>query len=92
MNLMGRAKTLWSHTRDMRVDVSRGLVKYTVPIGNETLGDFVKAVKHGPVVVIYYRNVPATVTERRTECVQKIDTASREPALVTIPDPFKVVF
>lgn len=82
---MGRAKTLWSHTRDMRVDVSKGLVKYTVPVGNEALGDFVKAEKKDNSVVIYYRNAPAVPEVN-------VDSASREPVIATIPDPFRVSF
>jgi len=85
---MGRAKTLWSHTRDMRVDVSKGLVKYTVPVGNEVLGDFVKAEKKGGSVVIYYRNASGTFGAPAVPDI-KIDTAAREPILV---DPFKVSF
>jgi hypothetical protein len=85
MNLMGRAKILWSHTRDMRVDVSKGLIKYSIPTGNEVLGDFVKAEKKGDRVVIYYRNTPAL--SEPTDV--KIDTAAREPIL---PDPFRMSF
>jgi len=85
---MGRAKTLWSHTRDMRVDVSKGLVKYTVPVGNEVLGDFVKAEKKGGSVVIYYRNAPA-VPDIKIDTASGTFGAAREPILV---DPFKVSF
>lgn len=80
---MGRAKTLWSHCRDMRVDVSKGLIKYTIPRGNETLGDFVKAEKQGSHIVIYYTNVPD-----KQEIPEGQDAPRGDPGL----DPFKVVF
>jgi hypothetical protein len=86
MNLMGRAKTLWSHCRDMRVDVSKGLIKYTIPRGNEILGDFVKAEKQGSHVVIYYTNVP-DVQETKDH-----SSTPRGPPGSTEKDPFKVVF
>lgn len=85
MNLMGRAKIIWSHCRDMRVEVSTGLIKYIIPVHIEQLskelGEFVKAEKQEGQVVVYYRRMQPPV----------VDPVSREHEK-PMCDPFKVMF
>jgi hypothetical protein len=59
--MMGRAKILWTHTRDIEVEVSKALIKYRIPVYNEKtdIGNFVKAEKKDGMLNIYYqRNIP----------------------------------
>ena len=95
MNLMGRAKVIWSHCRDMRVDVSKGLIKYTIPTYTEhlsgELGEFVKAEKQEGQVVIYYRRaIPPVIDPVSTEGTTEGTTGREQEKPRT--DPFKVVF
>jgi len=72
--MMGRARILWSHTRDMRVDISNTLIKYTIPaldeVNEKELGDFIKAEKQGHFVVVYYQRLGS---ENKTEIMTAKD-------------------
>lgn len=54
---MGRARVLWSQTREARCEVSVALVKYIVPIDGEKpdLSKFIRAEMHDNDIVVYFQ-------------------------------------
>ena len=74
MRITEAIKVLWSHTRDIHVEVRKHTIKYSIPTYTERqtgeLGDFIRAdVRGGFIVVIYGRKEPPAV----------INPVSREP-------------
>jgi hypothetical protein len=54
---MGRVKILSSQPSSASIDISAGLVKYTIPIGTAELGNFIKAEKKDGEIIVYFQRI-----------------------------------
>ena len=68
MRITEAIKVLWSHTRDIHVEVRKHTIKYSIPTYTERqtgeLGEFIRADKRdGFIDVIYGRKEPPAVID-----------------------------
>jgi len=61
----GVSKIIWSHVRDMRVDMSKDIIRYSIPVIQEKPDAFIRVEKTAYEILVYFVNKdPSTAGSR----------------------------